>query len=128
MQYPSVIARLTCVPYSPDRERCPTRSTDSDARAQVETAVPLSPRPAVERKSDMHLERQWELYRLSVVEKMPDSEYRTAVLAGISHAFMRLDSIEASRQFLNEAPARNRTDRSRGLMGSSPRNGWNGGS
>jgi len=73
----------------------------------------------MERKSDMYLEREWEFYRLSVAEKMPDSEYRTAVLAGIAHALMRLDSIEASRQFFN------RTDRSHGFTGSSPRNGWN---
>ena len=55
----------------------------------------------MERKSEIHLERQWELYRRSVAEGMPDSDYKQAVLAGIAHALMRLDSIE--------------TDRSRGL-------------
>jgi hypothetical protein len=41
-------------------------------------------------------ERQWELYRRSVVERMPDSDYKTAVLAGIAHKLMMLDRIEAS--------------------------------
>lgn len=51
---------------------------------------------AMERKSELNLERQWELYRQSV-EEMPDSDYKAAVLAGIQHALMRLDSIEDSR-------------------------------
>jgi hypothetical protein len=51
----------------------------------------------MERKSELHLERQWEPYRQSVAEGMPDSDYKRAVLAGIDHALMRLDSIEASR-------------------------------
>ena len=40
-------------------------------------------------------ERQWELYRRSVAEGMPDSDYKAAVLAGIDHALMRLNSFEA---------------------------------
>jgi hypothetical protein len=83
--------------------------------------------PVMERKSDMHQERQWELYRLSVAEKMPDSEYKTAVLAGIAHALMRLDSIEASRWHSNDDPASSRSDRNRGLRRTATaRNGWNG--
>ena len=39
-------------------------------------------------------ERQWELYRLSVVEKMPESDYKTAVLAGIAHKLTMLDRME----------------------------------
>ena len=39
----------------------------------------------VQRKSEIHLERQWELYRRSVVEGMPDSDYKAAVLAGLSY-------------------------------------------
>jgi len=69
----------------------------------------------MERKSDIKLERQWELYRRSVAEGMPDSDYKKAVLAGIAHALMRLDSIEASRSPLIEKAARSRTDRIRGL-------------
>ena len=84
--------------------------------------------PAMERKSVMHLERQWELYRLIVIEKIPDSEYKTAVLAGIAHALMRLDSIEASRRYSNADHARSRIDRSRGLTSATLRNGWNGSS
>lgn len=52
----------------------------------------------MERKSELRLERQWELYRRSVAEGMPDSDYKAAVLAGIAHALMRLDSIEVSRR------------------------------
>ena len=51
----------------------------------------------MERKSELNLERQWELYRRSVAEGMPDSDYKAAVLAGIEHALMRLDSIKDSR-------------------------------
>ena len=51
----------------------------------------------MKRKSELRLERQWELYRRSVAEGMPDSDYKAAVLAGIAHALSRLDSIEASR-------------------------------
>lgn len=52
----------------------------------------------MERKSELRLERQWELYRRSVAEGMPDSDYKAAVLAGIEHTLMRLDSIEDSRR------------------------------
>ena len=51
----------------------------------------------MERKSEIHIERNWELYRRSVAEGMPDSDYKAAVLAGIAHALSRLDSLEASR-------------------------------
>ena len=47
---------------------------------------------------ELHQERQWELYRRSVAEGMPDSDYKAAVLAGIAHTLSRLDSIEASRR------------------------------
>jgi hypothetical protein len=67
------------------------------------------------RQLDLYRERQWEIYRRSVAEKMPDSDYKKAVLAGIAHALMRLDSIEASQSPLIEKPARSRTDRIRGL-------------
>ncbi|MGD1093374.1 MAG: hypothetical protein ABSB35_15465 [Bryobacteraceae bacterium] len=42
-------------------------------------------------------ERQWELYRWSVVESMPDSPYKAAVLEGIKHRLLMLDLEEASR-------------------------------
>jgi hypothetical protein len=42
-------------------------------------------------------ERQWELYRMSVVESMPDSPYKTAVLEGIRNKLGMLDMEEASR-------------------------------
>jgi hypothetical protein len=46
-------------------------------------------------KSEIRLERQWELYRRSVAEGMPDSDYKKAVLAGIAHHLMRLDALDA---------------------------------
>jgi hypothetical protein len=67
----------------------------------------------MEHSRKLYQERQWELYRLSVAERMPDSEYKTAVLAGIAHKLMRLDSIEADQTPFVEMPARTRTDRSR---------------
>ena len=51
----------------------------------------------MERRQELYQERQWELYRRSVAEGMPDSDYKAAVLAGIAHALSRLDSIEADR-------------------------------
>jgi hypothetical protein len=69
----------------------------------------------MERKSEIDLERQWELYRRSVAEGMPDSEYKAAVLAGIEHLLMRLDSMEASHSASVENAARTRTDWSSGL-------------
>jgi hypothetical protein len=66
----------------------------------------------MERQSELYQERQWEIYRRSVAEGMPDSDYKNAVLAGIAHTLMRLDSIEASRSRLPEGrPAKysNRT-------------------
>jgi hypothetical protein len=46
------------------------------------------------------VERQWELYRRSVIERMPDSDYKTAVLAAIEHRLMMLDRVEAaSREY-----------------------------
>ena len=74
-------------------------------------------------------EHQWELYRLSVVEGMPDSDYKTAVLAGIAHKLKMLDRIEASHSAFIEDAARTRMGRSRGLARiATARNGWNGSS
>ena len=67
----------------------------------------------MERSRELCQERQWELYRLSVVERMPDSEYKTAFLAGIAHKLMRLDSIEADQSSFIEMPARTGMDRGR---------------
>jgi len=50
----------------------------------------------MKRKLEFHFERQWELYRLSVAEGMPDSAYKTAVLAGIAHKLKMLDRMEAA--------------------------------
>jgi hypothetical protein len=36
-------------------------------------------------------ERDWEIYRLSIVESMPDSLYKTAVIQGIWHKLELLD-------------------------------------
>lgn len=39
-------------------------------------------------------ERQWELYRLSVVEEMPDCPHKKAIIDGIRHKLMELDKQE----------------------------------
>ena len=83
--------------------------------------------PMIERHWKLYRERQWEIYRRSVVEGMPDSDYKTAVLAGIAHKLMRLDSIEASQSPLIEGAAASRTDQKRGLARTaSARGGWSG--
>jgi hypothetical protein len=43
-------------------------------------------------------ERQWELYRLSVVEKWSESSYKRAVTAAIEHKLMVLAQDAAARQ------------------------------
>ena len=42
-------------------------------------------------------ERQWELYRLSVVERWSDSPYKRAVSAAIEHKLMVLDQDTVAR-------------------------------
>lgn len=44
------------------------------------------------------MERRWALYRRSVVERMPDSDYKQVALAGIAHNLMMLDRIEDSAE------------------------------
>jgi len=39
-------------------------------------------------------ERQWELYRLSVVEKWPDSPFKAATVAGIQHKLVAIEIAE----------------------------------
>ena len=74
-------------------------------------------------------ERQWELYRRSVIEKMPDSDYKTAVLAGIAYKLMMLDRIEASHAAFIEDAARTGTNGNHALArAATARNGWNGSS
>jgi hypothetical protein len=46
---------------------------------------------------------------------MPESDYKTAVLAGIAHKLMMLDRMEASQSPSIEDAAGTGTDRSRGL-------------
>jgi hypothetical protein len=36
-------------------------------------------------------ERAWELYRLSVVDRLPEGPYKDAVIAGIQHKLKLLD-------------------------------------
>ena len=63
----------------------------------------------MERQSELYQERQWDLYRRSVAEGMPDSEYKTAVLAGIEHTLMRLDA-RASQPPFSEDTSRARIE------------------
>jgi hypothetical protein len=39
-------------------------------------------------------ERDWELYRLSVVEQLPEGPYKDATIAGIRHKLQLLDKHE----------------------------------
>jgi len=39
-------------------------------------------------------ERDWELYRLSVVEHLPEGPYKDAIISGISHKLFLLDQLE----------------------------------
>jgi hypothetical protein len=43
-------------------------------------------------------EREWELYRLSVVRKFPEGPYKEATLAGIEHKLRELDGQEPTSQ------------------------------
>jgi len=72
-------------------------------------------------------ERQWELYRRSVVERMPDSDCKAAVLAGIAHKLKMLDRMAASHSAFIEYAGRIRNNRVRGLVRlATARNGYNG--
>jgi hypothetical protein len=53
----------------------------------------------MEHQIELYRERQWHLYRRSVAEGMPDSDYKTAVLAGIAHKLKMLDRMEAASHF-----------------------------
>jgi hypothetical protein len=65
-----------------------------------------------QRQQELDRERRWDLYRHSVIERMPESDYKTAVLAGIAHKLKMLDRMETASQTLSIAkPARTRTDR-----------------
>jgi hypothetical protein len=48
-------------------------------------------------------ERQWELYRLSVVEKWAESPYKRAVSAAIEHKLMVLGQHTAAREAKRDA-------------------------
>jgi hypothetical protein len=59
-------------------------------------------------------ERQWELYRLSVVEEWPESPHKAAVIGAIKHKLMILAlqekaSIEASDALTSTAKPRKAT-------------------
>jgi hypothetical protein len=43
-------------------------------------------------------ERDWELYRLAVVECMPDSLYKIAVIEGIRHKLAVLDQEKTNQE------------------------------
>ncbi len=50
-------------------------------------------------------ERDWELYRLSVVEQLPEGAYKDALIGGINLKLRLLDQMEARR---GEAMQQNR--------------------
>jgi hypothetical protein len=47
-------------------------------------------------------ERQWELYRLSVIERLRDSPYKIAVLDGIRNRLKMIEMKEASASAVYE--------------------------
>ena len=53
-------------------------------------------------------ERQWELYRLSVVETWSESPYKKAVYAAIQHKLMVLEQDAAAGMNSTTAPASRR--------------------
>ncbi len=44
-------------------------------------------------------ERDWELYRLSVVEQLPEGPYKDAVIGGIKHKLSLLDQPDLKPAF-----------------------------
>jgi len=56
-------------------------------------------------------ERQWELYRLSVVEEWPGSSYKAAVIGAIKHKLMILDLQEKASINVLDTPASMATPR-----------------
>jgi hypothetical protein len=114
IQYSRAIPRLTCGLYDPYRERSPAVSPDRTPERKSRL-IYRSHQALMERQSELFQERQWEIYRRSVAEGMPDSDYKKAVLAGIAHALMRLDSVETSRSPFVEDAARTRMLRRRGV-------------
>jgi len=56
-------------------------------------------------------ERQWELYRLSVVEKWAESPYNRAVSAAIGHKLVVLEQHPAACEAKTDACAVNSTTR-----------------
>lgn len=45
----------------------------------------------------MMTEREWELYRLSVVQQQPESPHKDTVIAGIRHKLKMLDQSKAHK-------------------------------
>jgi hypothetical protein len=122
-----MMERLTCGLYDPDRERspyCKTRTGTPEHKSRLLSRSHQG--PIMERQPELYRERQWDLYRRSVAEGMPDSDYKTAVLAGIAHKLRMLDRMEAASQSSSIEKATT-TDRSGGLARAA-RSGRNGSS
>jgi hypothetical protein len=47
-------------------------------------------------------ERDWELYRLSMVDRIPDSQYKRAVVSGIQNKLRVLEMADASAPAMKE--------------------------
>ena len=83
----------------------PTRERGLLLKARTWTPVqkrrdvlfPLSPMPMTE--------RQWELYRLSVVDGWPESPYKAAVIGAIKHKLKILALQEKASIDLQDSPA-----------------------
>ena len=77
----------------------------------MEAVFPTSIIAARERRSGprnarkIMTERDWEMYRLSVVERLPEGPYKDAVIAGIKQKLNRLDQT-ADPAFTKSLPLR----------------------
>ena len=85
-QYFSAILKCAFQAHNPClRAGVPTRQPGMDARVHAERCDSRS-----YKKGGTMNESQWELYRLSVVEKWAESPYKRAVLDAIEHKLMVL--------------------------------------
>jgi len=67
-------------------------------RAEIRSAPEWTPEGVLTALSAlaklMMTERDWELYRLSVVARLPESPYKEAVIAGIQHKLSLIERDE----------------------------------
>jgi hypothetical protein len=72
----------------------PIMLVESGSPPRADTRTDVTSWSALARKS--MTERDWELYRLSVVEQLPEGAYKDALIAGIKFKLSLLDQLEAA--------------------------------